>query len=177
MSNGWQTGVEAANAAATMKAEDIPGTPEWIAKRDAMLARWQSNKAILDAAKNDERESRDAVVDFVFPVASRKSGMNNHPLANGWLLKFGNSTVYSFGEASNEEIEAIMDEIEKVGNIGAVLVDRLIKTKYEPSITEYKALGDTDDEKRIKALIDKILVTKPGAPALEIKEPKASLRG
>lgn len=174
MSDGWTNQIA---APADALPENIPGTPEWIKKRDDMLQRWQQAKAILEAAKNDERELRDAVVDFVFPKETRKAGMNNHELGNGYVLKFGNTTNYSFGENSNETIEAVMDEIEAIGNVGAVLVDRLVKTKYEPSMTEYKALGDTNDERAIKKAFDKIFTTKPGAPALEIKEPKASLRG
>lgn len=178
MADGWTTGVDAAaQAAANVPAEDIKGTPEWFAKRDRLIVSWQQSKAIAEAAKNDEREQRQAVVDFVFPVAERKAGMNNHDLGNGYTLKFGNTIGYSFGDHSNEAIERVMDEIEKVGNVGAVLVDRLVKTKYEPSMTEYKALGDTNDEQAIKKLFDSIFTTKPGAPALEVKEPKATLRG
>ena len=178
MSDVWQTGVAAANAAGTKPAEDIPGTPEWTKKRDDLIVAWQSAKTTLEAAKNSEREARDAVVAFVWPdEAARRAGVNNHELGNGYVLKFGNVQNYSFGDNSNDKIEAVMDAIESVGNVGAVLVDRLVKTKYEPSMTEYKALGDTNDEREIKRLFDSIFVTKPGAPQLELKEPKAKLNG
>lgn len=154
-----------------------PGSAEWIAHRDTLLLNWKNSQDVLAKAKESEMELRTAVADFVFPVASRKPGVNNYDLGNGYTLKLGHKINYSFGDESNEAIESRMDRIEAVGNVGAVLIDRLIRTKYEPSLTEYKALGDTNDEKTIKAIIDEMLVSKPGAPSLEIKEPKAKLNG
>jgi hypothetical protein len=45
----------------------------------------------------------------------------------------------------------------------------LIKVKYELSVTDYKKLAEDDVT---KAVLDAIMTTKPGAPALEIVAPK-----
>lgn len=156
-----------------------PGSPEWIAERDARLLAWKTAQETLSAAKEREMELREGVGEFVFPVALRKSGVNNHELGNGYVLKLGHKLNYNLvGKPEttdrNADIETALERIEALGNEGAFLADRLVKWKPELSVSEYKELDVSNPtHKAIKAIIDEVLEIKPGAPSLEIKEPKA----
>lgn len=172
--NDWHTMQPPAEAAAP-----VEGSPEWIAERDKRLLAWKAAQDQLAAAKELEMSLREGVGEFVFPTDKRKSGVNNHDLGNGYTLKLGHKLNYNLvgkPETSdrNADVEAAMDRIEALGNEGAFLADRLIKWKPELSVSEYKELdADNPTHKAIKAIIDEILEIKPGAPSLEIREPKA----
>lgn len=155
----------------------IPNSPEWIAERDKRLLAWQAAKEALAVAKEGEMSLRTAAASFMLPEDQRKSGVNNVELGNGYVAKLTHKINYNIVGA-NEAVETVQDEIEKVGNEGAFLADRLIKWTPELSLTEYKALDMANPSHvKIKALVDTVLETKSGAPTLEIKEPKASLNG
>lgn len=147
--------------------------------RDAALVEWQKRKETLEAAKSEEMEMRKYVVLRAFPEP--QEGTNRLALGNGYDLKGVIKYGYGFGEATNAEIEAVLDAIAKVGNIGPMLADRLVSWTPNFLLTEYRMLEENaasnapeKDLLTIKALIDKVLVKKDAAPSLEIVEPKSS---
>lgn len=153
-----------------------PTNPAWLAERDALLAKWETAKATLEAAKNSEAEARKAVQAFAFGP-NAKEGMNNQELANGYVLKFGKKLNYKL-DKSNDEIDKAEDAAAKIGNRGTFLFERIIVWKPEFSKSEYNKLA-TDDptDVAVKKLIDGILTISEATGSLEIKEPKAKLNG
>jgi len=121
-----------------------------------------------------EMELRKAIMSQAFPNAVE--GTNNLDLGSGYTLKGVKAVTYDLtnsdkaGWKTDEAIEAI----EKLGNEGAFIAERLVKWKPSLSVTEYKALSVNDPvQAKIKALIDNALTLKDGAPTLEISAPKA----
>jgi hypothetical protein len=115
-------------------------------------------------------EVRKAVVaDF----APSKEGTNNFDLGNGYKLKIVTGTNYKLDD--NEKVQGILDQIERIGNKGAFIAERLIGWTPRLSVSEYKKLGETDDasETKIKELIDTVISTSPASPTVEIVTPKA----
>lgn len=170
MSN-W--GAPIAQAPAELK----PDTPEWIAERDRLLSVWEAAKDTLARAKESEMEARTAVTKFAFPTP--KEGMNNLPLNNGYTLKMGHKLNYNI-TAPNAKIEEAEDAAEKIGNEGAFLFERAITWEPKFSLSEYRKIEEGAKEglpthTKVKALVDSLLEIKPGAPSLEIKEPKKKL--
>jgi hypothetical protein len=153
----------------------VEGAPFNEAARDALLKRWEVTKAALEAAKNSEMEIRKAVGAYVFPTP--KEGVNNHDLGNGYTLKLGHKLNYKL-RGDVEAIEAVEDKCEALGNEGKFLVERIIVWKADFSKSEYNKLdASLPTHSAVKKLVDEILEITPGSPSLEIKEPKASLRG
>jgi hypothetical protein len=155
--------------------EPVKGTAEWIAKRDAILTRWDNAKKALDAAKDEEMEARKALVAFMSDP-NKRSGTENIPLDNGYSLKVGKSLNYGWikdasGKTDKAAIEKALSKIEKeAGELGKYITDNLVKWTPELSLTEYKKLGEQFP--KLKPVIDTVIVTTDGAPKAEIVEPK-----
>lgn len=152
----------------------VEGAPFDALARDRLLKSWETAKVTLEAAKNSEMEIRKAVAAYVFPTP--KEGVNNHDLGGGYTLKLGHKLNYKI-EASNEAVDKAEDAAAQCGNEGTFLFERIITWTPNFSKSEYNKL-DADGNpthKGVKALIDGLLEIKPGAPSLEIKEPKATL--
>lgn len=153
----------------------IAGVPFSEAARDRLLTEWDNAKAVLERAKASEMVVRQAVASYVFPNATE--GMNNHELGGGYVLKLGHKLNYNL-TAPNDEIDAIEEEAAKLGNEGTFLIERIITWKANFSVGEYKKLDKSLPlHVQVKALVDKALEIKSGAPSLEIKPPKATLNG
>lgn len=89
-----------------------------------------------------------------------KEGTNTAPLNAGWVLK---ATHKINRKVLIAELTTLTPELQAAG----IVVEDVIKSKPELSVSAYKAL---DDAKR--ALFDRCLEIKPGSPALEIVLPK-----
>lgn len=132
--------------------------------KEEILQDWLDAKEILDVAKNAEMEARKAVV-AAFPIPSeKKEGTVNVPLANGWKLKVVLKQNYSLDKEATDEA---LDELEKSGEQGKFVADRLVSWSPSLSISEYRLL--TDEHKKI---IDKVLTIKDGSPTVELVDPK-----
>lgn len=153
----------------------------WIAARDALISSWTTAKADLETIKAREMELRKQVTDLLFPNPVK--GTQRTPLNNGWAIKLVHKVNVKLGDkdkrddkgdliAVQDQVEAVMDAIEKTGNEGAFLVERLIKTQYDLSESEYKKLTDSGTHKAIKKLLDDIIITTDASPSLELEEPK-----
>ena len=145
---------------------------EYIAERDRLLVDWQAKKAALEVAKEDELTARKLAVMFMHDPA--KSGTTeNVELGGGYKATMKVPVRYGFiqnadGKTDKARIEKALSKIEKTGQAGELIAERLVKWTPELSLTEYKQLPDN-----FRKIIDDVIVTSEGTPTLEIKEPKA----
>ena len=144
-------------------------TPEQV--KNALRDKWFRAKKQLDEVKALEMELRKQVFELDFPNPTL--GTQRIELADGFKLK----AVYSINYkllGGNDTIESVQDSIARLNVTGSVLADRLVKWKPELSESEYKKLDPAIPEQAaIKAVLDKIIETKPSSPTLEIEAPKA----
>lgn len=145
---------------------------EYIAERDRLLVDWQAKKAALETAKEQEMEARKLAVMFMHDPA--KSGTTeNVELGGGYKATMKVPVRYGFiqnaeGKTDKARIEKALSKIEKDGEAGELIAERLVKWTPELSLTEYKQLPD-----KYRKIIDDVIITSEGTPTLEIKEPKA----
>jgi len=138
---------------------------------NALLQLWQAKHAELEAAKATEMGLRRAVFEVQFPDA--KEGTQRVAIGNGWFLKAVYPQNYRLDKDTTEGVQAA---IAKISTKAEVVGDRLVNWKPELSIKEYRLLEKpelTPEEQQIKKLIDGVLTITPGAPQLELEEPKA----
>lgn len=132
------------------------------------LAYWEALKPAMKAITDEEARVRRDIVAGLFPNA--QSGTNTFPLADGREVKAVIGTNYTL--AGNEAVDAVCDQIERIGNQGAFLAERLITWTPKLAVGEYKELDtNSEDQKLIKSLLDTIITTKPAMPTLEIVTP------
>jgi len=121
------------------------------------LEAWRKCALELSRLKEEEMCLRKEIFAAAFIAATE--GANKLVLQGGWELK---ATVPYTRTLDQTKVAELLKELKK-----AKAPSSLIKTKYELSVTDYKKL---DDE--IRSLVDSILTTKPGTPALELIQPK-----
>lgn len=141
---------------------------------DAKLAAWHQTSAEQKRLTALERHMRNVCFGIYFNHAD---GTENFELGNGYKLKGVASINYTLDHKPVEgggdtALEKALDAIDKIGNEGSFIGERLVKWKPELSVSEYKSLAA---DSPIKKAIDAVLTTKPGSPTLEIIEPKAKV--
>ena len=165
--------LKAENLKVRVKNNEQLSDDEKVWYRDYLLMYWQDAQAGLAAAKESELKARTAAVDFMRDPA--KAGTTeNVDLGNGYKATMKTPIRYGFVKAADGvkvnkvAIEKALQKIEKDGEVGELIAERLIKWTPDLSLTEYKLLSP-----KHKGIIDEVLVTSEGTPTLEIKEPKA----
>ena len=133
-------------------------------KRNALLVKWEKAKQDLERAKEDEMDLRKQVAAAYFP--NPEKGVNNVDLGNKYTLKMTHKLNYKLND-DNDAIEKALDKIERTGNEGKFIAERLISWKASLSMTEYNQL-----DPKYKKIIDEVITITEAAPSLEIKEPK-----
>lgn len=123
------------------------------------LEAWRKCALELSRLKEEEMCLRKEIFASAFVAATE--GANKLVLQGGWELK---ATVPYTRTLDQAKVADILKELKK-----AKAPASLIKTKYELSVTDYKKL-EMDDA--VRSLVDSILTTKPGTPALELIQPK-----
>ena len=122
------------------------------------LEQWRTCALELSRIKDEEMRLRKEI--FAAAFTSPVEGTNKHELMEGWQLK----ATYPYTRALDQtKCEALLKNLKKQK------LDDLIKVKYELNVTDYKKLAEDDVT---KAVLDAIMTTKPGAPALELVAPK-----
>jgi hypothetical protein len=121
------------------------------------LEQWRKATLELAAVKELEMALRKELFadGFMAPV----EGTNLIELQDGWNLKATLPYTRSLDQAKVEETLKLLKK--------AKAPITLIKTKYELSVTDYKKLDDT-----VRGIVDTIITTKPGTPAMELVPPK-----
>lgn len=143
----------------------------YITERNRLLVSWQKKKIELEALKASEIKTRKLIVMFMHNPL--KSGtIENVELGGGYKAKIKVPINYGFikndeGKIDRARIEKALSKIEKGGEAGELIADRLVKWLPELSLSEYKTLPD-----KFRKIIDDVIVTSEGTPTLEIVEPK-----
>lgn len=145
---------------------------EYMAERDRLLVDWQAKKAALEVAKENEIAARKLAVMFMHDP-NKAGSTENVELGGGYKAKMKVPVRYGFvqndaGRVDKARIEKALSKIEKTGEAGELIAERLVKWTPELSLTEYKQLSD-----KFKTIIDDVIVTSEGTPTLEIVAPKA----
>ena len=176
MNNAWAT--PAPTAWPTAANNNVPAqaslNPLDAMNEDALLMLWADKKKAIEVAKEQEMDLRKYIVGRAFP--QKHEGMNTKPLGNGYSLKA--AVKYNYNLADNDKVEATLEKISALGNMGPFIADRLVSWKHSFLLTEYRQLCE-DKEKGEKfaddclKLINSMLTITEAAPTLEIKEPKA----
>jgi len=141
--------------------------------RDALLMEHQKLKDDIDKLKEREMELRKYIVDRCFP--NKQEGTNTLALGDNFNLKAQIKYNYKL-DNDNSMVETCLDQIEKMGNEGSFLAERLVSWHATFNLTEYRKLCEsdaTDIQKKIRKKIEEILTITEAAPTLEIKAPKS----
>lgn len=151
----------------------IPKNPWDTLDRDQLLVLWAEKQQALAKAKSDEMDLRKYIVGRAFPEA--KEGINTLELGNGYQLKAGVKLNYKLMD--NDIVEKTLDKIEKIGNEGKFIADRLVSWTPNFLLTEYRNLTTSAEAgstiaQEILACVGEMLIVEDAAPTLAIKEPK-----
>lgn len=139
----------------------------------AILTEWQKASEQLERAKAVELKLRAEVVE-AFPFDHNKvAGTQYTPLANGWRLKLVTKQNYNLADAEGQT-DAALAAIERSGrpedaSANKLIAERLVKWKPQLSLKEYELLSSEH-----RAMLSNCLTITPGAPSLELVEPKAT---
>lgn len=151
---------------------------QFAAFHDETLSKWEASKAALEVAKEAEMKLRKLYVALASDPTKQK-GTENIALGNGYKAKVVKKINFGFIKGADAKVdwEAVMtaqDEIEKTGNEGAFIAERLFKWEATLSVSEYNKLDASNpSQAKIKAIADRVIVTTEGAPTLEIVAPKS----
>lgn len=155
-------------------------------QKDERIQRWLTAKDDLERVKSIELEYRSDVTSALFPTPKKGTQRYISPKGYGAIkLVFGWN--YSLGDKEKvdgstglkvpiaDQVEAVLDQIEALGERGALIAGRLVRWKPELVPTEYEALAASQDGTDIEAktLIDAILTVSPSTPQLSFEPPKA----
>jgi hypothetical protein len=153
-----------------------PENPAWCAERDRLLAEWETAKGVLERAKESEINTRKQAQLFAFGP-NAKEGMNNQPLNNGFVLKYGKKLNYNL-TAPVAKIDEAADKAIEIGERAKLLFERCVFWTPEFSKSEYNKLDpEVPEDMAVKKLVDGLLEIKEATGSLEIKAPKAGLNG
>lgn len=139
-------------------------------ERDALIMAHKQAVIELEAVKAKEMALRKKLAETYFPNA--KEGVNNLELGNGYKLKFTRKLNYRL--AGKDDVDAALDDIEKLGNEGSFIGERLVRWKPDLSVSEYKRLLKSGEgiDNSIKHIIGRVLTISDAAPTIELVEPK-----
>lgn len=165
-----------------------PAKPEWLTEdletklrakqlpldQDGLLMLHQQSKQQLDFWKAEEMELRKLTVQVLIP--EKTEGTNTVDLGNGWQAKAKIKYNYKL-DPDNDKVWAGLERIEKIGNEGKFIADRLVSWTPNFLLTEYRQLQEDSEKGSLFAQtvlkeIESFLTISEAAPELEIKEPK-----
>lgn len=132
----------------------IPDNP--VTQKD--LEEWYVLQDKIAKLKASEMLLRTKIFKFFFPTPVE--GTNTAELPDGFALK-GQYKIQR--DIDQGAFEALKDRLREAG----INADKLVRWKPELTMKEYRAL--TEEERQ---LADQFLIVKPGAPSLEIVQPK-----
>lgn len=141
------------------------------ADRDALIVDWQRKKIALDAMREEELIARNKVVGYFFEDYTDKAGTENFDLTQGYKIKLVFAQNYSVPSAKNgEAVKGVIEKLNKLGDDGKFIAERLFRWKPELSKTEWDALSPS-----FKRIVSPIVTQKAALPTVEIVAPKAAV--
>lgn len=126
-----------------------------------LVTRWDNARKEIKKWQAAEREFRMAIVNAKFPDADE--GTHTVELVDGYKLKVNVRMNYNLDK---DKVEVALDAIEKTGNEGTFIAERLVRFKPELSLSEYRNLAP-----QYRNLINEALTIKRAIPDLELVEP------
>jgi hypothetical protein len=123
------------------------------------IGRWNELQSQLSSIKDQEMKLRKEIFDACFPNPTE--GTNKTDMPEGWSLKGTYKLTRSLDEAA---LPAVLTELHK----HKVRTDDVVVYKPSLSMTGFKKLDD-----KWQHVLEQAMVTKPGAPTLELIPPKA----
>ncbi len=183
MNNSWSQSIEA---------QQPSFKPEWLTEeierqliinnfpmdKNGLLMLHQHSKTRLDNYKEKEMTLRKLVAKVFVPEA--KEGMNTIALGNEFDLKVNNKYNYKL-DNDNDLVWAGLERIEKLGNEGKFVAERLVSWQPNFLLTEYRQLQEDAEKgsefaKNALKEVSNFMTITPATPTLEIKEPKKKLK-
>ena len=143
--------------------------------KDGMLMLHQNTKQKLDHFKSLEMEYRKVCAAIL--VEKPKEGMNTVELGNGYQAKIGVKYNYKL-DSNNDRVWSGLEKIEKIGNQGKFIAERLVSWTPNFLLSEYRKLQEDAEDgsfeaKQMLSIVNEFMTITEAAPTLEIKEPKA----
>jgi len=133
------------------------------AKRDTAIMKWSTAQSQLAYWKEVEAAARIEVLTLCYETPP-DSGTVNYDLGKGFGLKAVFKENYKLDE---KKLDGALDRIEKMGEAGELIVNRVIRWKPELSKTEYEAMPEA-----MRAILDEVVTISPGTPSLSLMTPK-----
>lgn len=160
----WQTEAPQASAPAASWAQPAPPPVIPTMGRDELILAWKEKQAALIKAGLEEISFRNQLLALCFPGG--KEGTENLDLGKGWVLKGVFKQNYSL-DKDDEKVDKALTRLEKCGENGKFVAERVVKWKSELSVSEWRKL--TPEQ---QACLTEVLTIKPGQPSLELVPPK-----
>lgn len=142
------------------------------------LQNWNAYKLDLAKAKDEEMKWRKRLVAMLGDPKKAK-GTENIPLADGYKAKIVKKQTITFNKKQDgkttdwDAVHDAQDQMDKLGNEGSFLAERIFKWEAKFSLSEYNKLEpDNPTHAAVKKLVDSVIITKDSAPTFEIVEPK-----
>ena len=171
--------------------QSAPERPKWMTEQiekmldlwhypknqDGMLMLWQKSKEMLNQYKETEMDYRKICAGFLVPNHQQNEGTNTVELGNGYQAKVGIKYNYK-PNSDNKVIWKALEKIEKIGNKGAFIAERLFSWSPNFLLTEYRQLqedakdGSNEAKEMLKIIETEMITISEAAPTLEIKEKK-----
>lgn len=161
-----------------------PLAPEFAAlgamTRDEALVKWNEAKRVKAEAEALEMSLRKFCVAILPQTTAApqplQEGTNNFELGAGYVAKVVAKFNYKL-DSDTKKVQKCADAMTRVSNEGGFIADRLFNWKVDISVSEYRKLDEEAKtslpHKQMLELVNQVLTMSPGAPTLEIKEPKA----
>jgi len=165
-----------------------PSLPDWMTpelydalnceglvfNKDGMLMLHQRTKEKLDHFKSLEMEYRKVCAKLL--VEKPKEGMNTVELGNGYQAKIGIKYNYKL-DSNNDKVWEGLEKIEKIGNQGKFIAERLVSWTPNFLLSEYRKLQEeaqdgSQEAKQMLEVVNEFMTITEAAPTLEIREPK-----
>lgn len=137
----------------------------WGNKNDKLIAKREEIVNEIKALQEQEKELRNQILKDSFSYeGDEREGTENIELANGYKLK---GVFKLTRKLDKNETPEVLTKIRATGVEGVFIADRLVTWEPKLSKSEYDKLSP-----QYKQMIDSVLTTKPGLPALSIVPPK-----
>lgn len=136
-------------------------------ERNDEINEWLEAKKAAAHWAAEENRLRLAVIARNFGEEHKAEGTENVALDDkGYGLKAVFKLNYSL-DNKGDAVDKALTKLEKSGDEGKFLADRLVKWKPELSLSEWRNLPE-----KYQKLFDDVLTVKPGTPSLEFVVPK-----
>lgn len=130
-----------------------------VAEAQETFLAWQQLAQQLEALKARELELRLQVAEFYFPEADDE-GSTSMDLGEGWKLTLVKRVNRSMAN-SKGETDAIVKQLPPE------VAEKVVGWKPELKLREYRKLAP-----EYRAVLDSVVTTRPGTPALKLVPPK-----